>query len=53
METSTPIPYDLRKGDDLRTLAHQLMDAAALQRGRPTALALTAEDLIGADEVAT
>ncbi|MFD3617405.1 hypothetical protein ACFWWT_19605 [Streptomyces sp. NPDC058676] len=38
--------------DDLRVLAYQLMDAAGLQRGRLTALALKGEDLIGADKVA-
>ena len=38
--------------DDLRTLAYQLMDAAGLQRGRLTGLALKGEDLIGADQVA-
>ncbi|MEY9997488.1 DNA polymerase-4 [Streptomyces sp. V4I8] len=37
--------------DDLRLLASQLMDAAGLQRGRLTALALRGEDLIGADQV--
>ncbi|WP_051371356.1 DNA polymerase Y family protein [Streptomyces sp. 142MFCol3.1] len=38
--------------DDLRHLAYQLIDAAGLQRGRLTALALKAEDLIAADQVA-
>ncbi|MFF3968042.1 hypothetical protein ACFYZI_41645 [Streptomyces griseorubiginosus] len=38
--------------DDLRTTAYQLMDAAALQRGRLTALVLKGEDLARADEVA-
>ncbi|MET7456851.1 hypothetical protein ABZT03_34185 [Streptomyces sp. NPDC005574] len=38
--------------DDLRTLAYQLMDAAGLQRGRLTGLALKGEDLVGADQVA-
>jgi DNA polymerase-4 len=38
--------------DDLRTTAYQLMDAAGLQRGRLTALALRGEDLIDADQVA-
>ncbi|GGX34970.1 DNA polymerase Y family protein [Streptomyces chartreusis] len=38
--------------DDLRLIACQLMDAAGLQRGRLTALALKGEDLIDADRVA-
>ncbi|MGD1217097.1 hypothetical protein AB9Q10_01545 [Streptomyces krungchingensis] len=38
--------------EDLRHLAYQLMDAAGLQRGRLTGLALKAEDLIAADQVA-
>ncbi|GAA5021617.1 DNA polymerase Y family protein [Streptomyces siamensis] len=38
--------------DDLRHLAYQLMDAAGLQRGRLTGLALKAEDLTAADQVA-
>ncbi|GGX57815.1 DNA polymerase Y family protein [Streptomyces chartreusis] len=38
--------------DDLRLIAYQLMDAAALQRGRLTALALKGEDLVDADQVA-
>ncbi|MFE9776160.1 hypothetical protein ACFYOV_31790 [Streptomyces sp. NPDC005931] len=38
--------------DDLRTLAYQLMDAAGLQRGRLTGIALRGEDLIDADRVA-
>ncbi|MDN3028929.1 hypothetical protein [Streptomyces sp. S.PB5] len=38
--------------DDLRTLAYQLMDAARLQRGRLTAVALRGEDLIGAGQTA-
>ncbi|MFE9679367.1 hypothetical protein ACFYO5_35520 [Streptomyces sp. NPDC006259] len=38
--------------DDLRVLAYQLMDAAGLQRGRLTAIALKGEDLIAADQVA-
>ncbi|MFF7954074.1 DNA polymerase Y family protein [Streptomyces griseorubiginosus] len=36
--------------DDLRQLAYQLMDAAALQRGRLTALLLKGEDLLDADQ---
>ncbi|MFH8701308.1 DinB/UmuC family translesion DNA polymerase [Streptomyces chartreusis] len=39
--------------DDLRLIAYQLMDAAGLQRGRLTALALKGEDLIDADQIAT
>ncbi|WP_331747840.1 hypothetical protein OIA45_45490 (plasmid) [Streptomyces chartreusis] len=38
--------------DDLRLIAYQLMDAAGLQRGRLTALALKGEDLLDADQVA-
>ncbi|MER6784371.1 hypothetical protein ABT330_07015 [Streptomyces sp. NPDC000658] len=38
--------------DDLRALAYRLMDAAGLQRGRLTALALKGEDLVDADRVA-
>ncbi|MEV7083345.1 hypothetical protein AB0N88_33160 [Streptomyces sp. NPDC093516] len=38
--------------DDLRTAAYQLMDAAGLQRGRLTGLALKGEDLIDASQVA-
>ncbi|MES5824586.1 hypothetical protein [Streptomyces sp. RG80] len=38
--------------DDLCLLAYQLMDAAGLQRGRLTALALKAEDLISAHQAA-
>lgn len=38
--------------DDLRLLAYQLMDAAALQRGRLTGLVLGADDLVDAGRVA-
>ncbi|MEV5729599.1 MULTISPECIES: DNA polymerase Y family protein [Streptomyces] len=38
--------------DDLRRLAYQLMDAAGLQRGRLTGIALRGEDLIDAAQVA-
>ncbi|KOV52588.1 hypothetical protein ADL00_36795, partial [Streptomyces sp. AS58] len=38
--------------DDLRALAYQLMDAAGLQRGRLTGLALKGEDLVDAGQVA-
>lgn len=38
--------------EDLRTPAYQLMDAAGLQRGRLTGLALKGEDLVDADQVA-
>ncbi|MEV6406031.1 hypothetical protein AB0M58_24160 [Streptomyces bobili] len=38
--------------EDLRGLAYRLMDAAGLQRGRLTALALKGEDLIDADQAA-
>ncbi|MFF4838002.1 hypothetical protein [Streptomyces sp. NPDC001315] len=38
--------------DDLRLLAYRLMDAAALQRGRLTGLALKTEDLAEAGQSA-
>ncbi|MER7645539.1 hypothetical protein [Streptomyces sp. NPDC126522] len=38
--------------DDLRLLPYQLMDAAGLQRGRLTGLALRGEDLVAAGQVA-
>ncbi|MGX1541050.1 DNA polymerase Y family protein [Streptomyces adustus] len=38
--------------DDLRTTAYRLIDAAGLQRGRITGVALKAEDLIAAEQVA-
>ncbi|MFJ8142313.1 hypothetical protein [Streptomyces sp. NPDC096013] len=38
--------------DDLRLLAYQVMDAAGLQRGRLTGLALRGEDLVDAVLVA-
>ncbi|MEU0027353.1 hypothetical protein [Streptomyces sp. NPDC006335] len=38
--------------DDLRATAYQLIDAAALQRGRLTGLALKGEDLVDAERVA-
>jgi DNA polymerase-4 len=36
----------------LRTLAYQLMDAAGLQRGRLTGLAVRGKDLVGAGQIA-
>ncbi|WP_406126871.1 hypothetical protein [Streptomyces sp. NBC_00989] len=38
--------------DDLRQLTYQIMDAAGLQRGRLTGLALRGEDLVDGDHVA-
>ncbi|MEU2623064.1 hypothetical protein ABZ642_33985 [Streptomyces sp. NPDC007157] len=38
--------------DDLRRLTYQLMDAAGLQRGRLTGLALRGEDLVESGQVA-
>ncbi|WP_405737418.1 hypothetical protein OG607_41560 [Streptomyces sp. NBC_01537] len=38
--------------DDLRQLTYQIMDAAGLQRGRLTGLALRGEDLVDGDQVA-
>lgn len=37
---------------DLRLLAYQVMDAAGLQRGRPTGVILCGEDLVDAGQVA-
>ncbi|WP_328884201.1 DNA polymerase Y family protein [Streptomyces sp. NBC_00299] len=51
-ERTRRLPEPSVHDDDLRLLAYQLMDAAGLQRGRLTGLALKGEDLIGADEVA-
>ncbi|MGW3308284.1 hypothetical protein ACWDG9_17050 [Streptomyces sp. NPDC001073] len=45
-------PCDSAHDDDLRGLAYQLMDAAVLQRGRLTGLALRADDLVGAGRIA-
>jgi hypothetical protein len=47
-----PLAEPSAHDDDLFLLAYQLMDAAGLQRGRLTALALRDEDLISADQVA-
>ncbi|MFJ3981365.1 DNA polymerase Y family protein [Streptomyces fungicidicus] len=46
------LPEPSAHDDDLRTLAYRLMDAAGLQRGRLTGIALKGEDLINADQVA-
>ncbi|MEU5274824.1 hypothetical protein AB0G87_00240 [Streptomyces asoensis] len=51
-EKSRRLPEPSAHDDDLRTLAYRLMDAAGLQRGRLTALALKGEDLVDADQVA-
>jgi DNA polymerase-4 len=51
-EKTRRLPEPSAHEDDLRLLAYQLMDAAGLQRGRLTAIALKGEDLIDADQVA-
>ncbi len=51
-EKTRRLPEPSAHDDDLRVLAYQLMDAAGLQRGRLTALALRGEDLVDADRVA-
>ncbi|WP_217238278.1 hypothetical protein [Streptomyces sp. AC555_RSS877] len=51
-EKTRRLPEPSAHDDDLRALAYQLMDAAGLQRGRLTALALRGEDLVDADRVA-
>lgn len=51
-EKTRRLPEPSAHDDDLRTLAYRLMDAAGLQRGRLTALALKGEDLVDADQVA-
>ncbi|WP_333738941.1 DinB/UmuC family translesion DNA polymerase [Streptomyces sp. IBSBF 2806] len=51
-EKSRRLPEPSAHDDDLRTLANRLMDAAGLQRGRLTGLALKDEDLADAGQVA-
>jgi DNA polymerase-4 len=51
-EKTRRLPEPSAHDDDLRTLAYRLMDAASLQRGRLTGLALKGEDLIDAEQVA-
>ncbi|MFI9569377.1 DinB/UmuC family translesion DNA polymerase [Streptomyces rishiriensis] len=51
-EKTRRLPEPSAHDDDLRTLAYRLMDAAGLQRGRLTGLALKGEDLVDADQVA-
>ncbi|WP_329406008.1 DNA polymerase Y family protein [Streptomyces sp. NBC_00704] len=51
-EKSRRLPEPSGHDDDLRALAYRLMDAAGLRRGRPAALALKGEDLVGVDQVA-
>ncbi|MFG2952066.1 DinB/UmuC family translesion DNA polymerase [Streptomyces adustus] len=51
-EKTRRLPAPSAHDDDLRVLAYQLMDAAALQRGRLTGLALKGEDLLDAGRVA-
>jgi DNA polymerase-4 len=46
------LPEPSAHDEDLRTLAYRLMDAAGLQRGRLTGLALRGEDLVDAGRVA-
>ncbi|MER5603693.1 hypothetical protein [Streptomyces sp. NPDC002265] len=47
-EKTRRLPAPSAHDDDLRVLAYQLMNAAALQRGRLTGLALKGEDLLDA-----
>ncbi|BCM71213.1 hypothetical protein EASAB2608_06547 [Streptomyces sp. EAS-AB2608] len=51
-EKTRRLPEPSAHDEDLRTIAYQLMDAAGLQRARLTGIALKAEDLIDADQVA-
>ncbi|WAU82500.1 hypothetical protein O1Q96_23805 [Streptomyces sp. Qhu-G9] len=51
-EKSRRLPEASAHDDDLRTLAYRLIDAAGLQRGRLTGLALRGDDLTDADRVA-
>ncbi|MFJ3334727.1 hypothetical protein [Streptomyces sp. NPDC086766] len=51
-DTTRRLPEPSAHDEDLRTLAYRLMDAAGLQRGRLTGMALRAEDLVDADRVA-
>ncbi|MET9734487.1 hypothetical protein ABZZ79_28775 [Streptomyces sp. NPDC006458] len=51
-EKTRRLPAASGHDEDLRIIAYRLLDAAGLQRGRLTGLVLTAEDLIGADQVA-
>ncbi|MEU8577181.1 DNA polymerase Y family protein [Streptomyces asoensis] len=51
-EKTRRLPEPSAHDDDLRILAYRLMDAAGLQRGRLTALALKGEDLVETDQVA-
>ncbi|MEU6070663.1 hypothetical protein ABZ864_41040 [Streptomyces sp. NPDC047082] len=51
-EKTRRLPEACAHDEDLRTLAYQLMDAAGLQRGRLTGLALKGDDLVDADQVA-
>ncbi|WP_420309232.1 hypothetical protein ACOB87_00510 [Streptomyces sp. YS-B37] len=52
MGEDTPSDGAIAHEDDLRLLAYQVMDAAGLQRGRLTGLALRGEDLVDAQLVA-
>ncbi|MFF8595194.1 hypothetical protein ACF061_27850 [Streptomyces sp. NPDC015220] len=51
-EKTRRLPEASGHDEDLRTVAYQLMDAAGLQRGRLTGLALKAEDLVDAGQTA-
>ncbi|MFI9569736.1 DinB/UmuC family translesion DNA polymerase [Streptomyces rishiriensis] len=51
-EKTCRLPEPSAHDDDLRTFAYRLMDAAGLQRGRLTALALKGEDVVDSCEVA-
>ncbi|MFI5683154.1 hypothetical protein [Streptomyces sp. NPDC051636] len=51
-ETTRRLPEPSAHDEDMRVVAYQLMDAAGLQRGRLVGLALKAEDLVDAGQVA-
>lgn len=51
-ERTRRLPEGSGHDEDLRTVAYQLMDAAGLQRGRLTGIALKGGDLVDAGQVA-
>ncbi|MET8948681.1 hypothetical protein ABZX30_35480 [Streptomyces sp. NPDC004542] len=51
-ETTRRLPEPSAHDEDLRVIAHRLLDAAGLQRGRLVALALKADGLLDAGQVA-
>ncbi|MEU3795793.1 hypothetical protein AB0F07_39430, partial [Streptomyces fructofermentans] len=50
-EKTRRLPEASAHDEDLRTLAYRLIDAAGLQRGRLTGLALKGEDLVVAEQI--